>query len=132
MTEDQWLQADHPGPMLRHLQRERGLLRTKLGRRKVWLFSVACFRSYGPLLSQTITWNSDPVGLASTIQTALNSIAPVARSRPASRRRPAAKAIGGLANAPADRFLMALCMLAPRAVSRHVGLCAGSTPARPR
>src|SRR5262245_37068874 len=55
MTEQDWLEAAghyHPYAMLR-LVRERGIPRTREGRRKLRLLACACCRLLGPLLNKS-------------------------------------------------------------------------------
>jgi len=51
MTEAEWSQCDSFVALLSYLQRQVGVLRTKRGRRKIWLFIAACLGSSWRLLS---------------------------------------------------------------------------------
>jgi hypothetical protein len=44
MTEEEWLSAEEPYPLVKHLCQTQRLNRTKAGRRKFWLFGCGCCR----------------------------------------------------------------------------------------
>jgi len=53
MTEQDWMNATDPRPMLEWLRSDRGEARRKAGRRKMRLFACACLRGILPLLRKT-------------------------------------------------------------------------------